>query len=304
MSFPPIPESFARTQISLHGEAGAAWLNRLPALSRELEGRWSLEVSPPFPNLSYSWVAPAVREGGKPAVLKLSFPEDEGFPTEAKALKAFHGGGICRLLELDSDRGAMLLEHLEPGTPLTAVGDDEEATTIAAGVIKKLWYPAPPDHGLPLVSDWARGFKRLRGRFGGGSSPMPPRLVEEAERLFDELLASQGEALVLHGDLHQGNILAARRQPWLAIDPKGVVGEATYDTAALLHNPVEALGAPDPGGLTKRRLDILSAELGLDRARVRGWGLAQAVLAACWSLEDGGRVWGEALSFAKLIAES
>lgn len=152
------------------------------------------------------------------------------------------------MLELDSDRGAMLLEHLEPGTPLTAVGDDEEATTIAAGVMKKLWYPAPPNHGLSLVSDCARGFKRLRGRFGGGSDPMPTRLVEEAERLFDELPASQGEALVLHGDLHQVNILAARRQPWLAIDPKGVVGEATYDTATLLHNPVEALGTPDSGG--------------------------------------------------------
>ena len=73
-------------------------------------------------------------------------------------------------------------------------------------------------------------------------------LLSDAGRLtlIADLLASGGEPLLLHGDLHQGNILAAGRAPWLAIDPKGVVGEATYETAALLHNPAEALDVPDP----------------------------------------------------------
>ena len=303
MSFPFIPEGFARTQTSLHGEAGVAWLKGLPALTAGLEERWSLETSPPFSNLSYNWVAPAVREGGTPAVLKLSFPGDKEFRTEAEALRLFDGGGICRLLELDLDRGAMLLERLQPGTPLTAVEGDEEATATAAGVMKKLWRPAPKNHGFPLVSDWARGFDRLRARFDGGTGPMPPRLVEEAESLFADLLASQGGPLLLHGDLHQENILTTGREPWLAIDPKGVVGEAAYDTAALLHNPAETLDAPDPKRLLERRLDVLSGELDLDRARVRAWGMAQAVLAAYWSLESGGRVRGEALTFARLLAE-
>ena len=302
MSFPPsVPEGFARTQVSLRGEAGLAWLNRLPALTDEVAGRWSLRVGGPFPNLSYNWVAPAFREDGAPAVLKLSLPGDKEFETEAAALAAFGGRGICRLLELDLGGGAMLLERLQPGRPLTAVGDNEEATAVAAGVMKTLWRPAPPDHGFPTVSDWSRGFERLRRRFDGGSGPMPGKLVGEAEALFAELLASEGAPLLLHGDLHQENILSARRGPWLAIDPKGVVGEAAYDTAALLHNPVGALDAPDPRGLLERRLDVLSGELGLDRARA--WGLAQAVLAAYWGLEDGGRVWDEALAFARLLAE-
>lgn len=304
MSFPPIPEDFARTQTSLHGEAGLAWLNRLPASTKELEERWSLEVGSPFPNLSYNWVVPAVREDGTPAILKLSFPGDKEFGTEAEALRLFDGGGICRMLGLDLDRGAMLLERLEPGAPLTTVDNDEEATAIAANVMRKLWRPAPANHNFPLVSDWAGGFDRLRRRFDGGTGPMPARLVEEAESLFADLLASQGGPLLLHGDLHQENILTAGREPWLAIDPKGVVGEAAYDTAALLHNPVEALDAPDPKRLLERRLDVLSWELGLDRARIRAWGLAQAVLAAYWSLEDGGQVWEEALSFANLLAEN
>jgi streptomycin 6-kinase len=196
----------------------------------------------------------------------------------------------------------MLLERLEPGVPLTTVGDDEEATSIAAGVLRQLWRPVPLDHAFPSVSDWARGFDRLRLSFGGGTGPMPATLVEEAEDLFAELLASQDEPAVLHGDLHYHNVLAARREPWLAIDPKGVVGEPAYDTAALLHNPVEVLGTPQPGKVMERRIDLLSQELGLDRERVRGWGLAQAVLAAYWGLEDSGRVWEEALVFAQLLS--
>src|SRR4028118_2062077 len=201
--------------------------------------------------------------------------------------------------------------------------------------MKKMWRPAPPDHGFPTVSDWSRGFERLRRRFDGGTGPMPEKLVGEAKALFEELLSSEDEPLLLHGDLHQENILSAGRRTWLAVDPKGVVGEAAYDTAALLHNPGGALDAPDPKELLERRLDVLSGGLGLDRARargwglaqavpaassglapgargwgvgvvgarVRGWGLAQAVLAAYWGLEDGGRVWDEALAFARLLAE-
>jgi streptomycin 6-kinase len=304
MNCPPsVPEGFARTQVTLRGEAGLAWLNRLPALTDELAHRWSLELGSPLPNLSYNWVVPALREDGIPAVLKLSFPGDQEFATEAAALTAFGGRGICRLLELDLTPGAMLLERLQPGAPLTAVEDDEEATALAAGVMKNLRRPAPPDHGFPTVSDWARGFERLRRRFDGGTGPMPEGLVRNAETLFTELLASEGERLLLHGDLHHENILSAGGGSWLAIDPKGIVGEAAYEAAVLLHNPVEALDAPDPRGLLERRLNVLSAELGLDRVRILAWGLAQAVLAAYWGLEDGGQMWDEALTFAGLLAE-
>jgi streptomycin 6-kinase len=195
----------------------------------------------------------------------------------------------------------MLLERLQPGEPLSTVEDDEQATRFAGGVMGKLGRPAPEKHAFPTVSDWARGFERLRRRFDGGTGPMPRGLVEEAEALFTDLLASEGEPLLLHGDLHHENVLSAGRDPWLAVDPKGVVGEAAYETAALLHNPAEALDAPDPGKLLERRIEILTTELGLDPARVRAWGFAQAVLAAYWGLEDGGRVWSEALHFARLL---
>jgi streptomycin 6-kinase len=61
---------------------------------------------------------------------------------------------------------------------------------VAAGVMKKMWRPAPPDHRFPIVSDWSKGFERLRRRFDGGTGPMPEALVGETEAPFAELLAS------------------------------------------------------------------------------------------------------------------
>ena len=303
MRVPPfIPDELVRSTIQLRGEAGAAWLERLPALIAACEQGWRIEVGPPFPGLWINWVAPADCVDGTPAVLKLSFPEDKEFRTEAEALRLFEGRGAARLLRLDLSQGAMLLERCEPGVPLGSVEDDAQATSIAADVMKRLWRTVPDDHSFPLVSDWAQGLARLRRRFGGGTGPLPARLVEEAEALFGELLASQSEPVLLHGDLHHLNILSARRQPWLAIDPKGVVGEPAYDAGTLVREPPELLDAAYPGKVVARRLDQLPEELGLDRARVGGWALAQAVLAAYWGLEDSGRVWEEALVIAELLS--
>ncbi len=295
-----VPEGLVSTTLTLRGAEGAEWLGRLPALVTRCERRWSLEVGPPFPELSYNWAAPALRADGTAAVLKLSFPNVE-FRAEAEALRLFDGCGAARLLEVDLDRGVLLLERLEPGLPLTSVEDEEEATSIAASLLEQMWRPVPPDHPFPSVSDWARGLVRLRRNFGGGTGPMPATLVARAEALFARLLASQADPVLLHGDLHHFNVLAAQRQPWLAIDPKGVVGEPAYDTAALLHNPVGLLNRPQPGRALERRIDQLAEQLGLDRARVFGWGISQAVLAAYWGWEDSGRVWEEALRFAELL---
>lgn len=303
MRVPPhVPESMIQSTTEMRGEAGARWLRELPALISRFERSWSLDVGEPFPGLWTNWVAPATLSDGTPTILKLSFPEDEDFKTEAEALRIFDGRGAVRLLRLDLDRGTMLLERCEPGMPLSSVKDDAEAMKAAAEVMRKLWRPVPATHPFPTVSDWARGLDRLRRRFDGKTGPMPAALVEEAEKLFAWLISSQAESVLLHGDLHHGNILAAKRDGWLAIDPKGVVGEPAFETGTLLYNPTELLNSSQPGKILERRIDLLAGKLDLDGARVRGWGLSQAVLAAYWSLEDSDQVWEEALIFAEILS--
>ncbi len=299
-----IPPDFARTMQEVYGAVVVDWLDQLAELIAYCEERWSLGVMPPFAPLSYNYVAPARLSDGRDIVLKVGFPSRE-LITELEALRLYDGHGISQLLDADSDKGILLVERLKPGTPLSHLTDDEQATSIAAHVMRRLWRPAPPEHPFPTVARWAAGLGRLREHFGGSTGPFPAALVGEAERLFTELLASASEQALLHGDLHHDNILAAEREPWLAIDPKGLVGESAYEVGALMRNQLpQPLAGSEARRFLARRLDQLAEELGLERARLHGWSLAQAVLSAWWSFEDHGYGWEPAIALAELLAET
>jgi len=312
----PLPKDFVQTIVEVWGEEGEAWLARLPAAVAECEGRWSLEVEPPFPNLSYNYVAPATTRDGREVVLKLGVPRAE-LVTEIEALRLYDGRGMVQLLDADVEQGILLLERLRPGSDLHELGDDEKATEIAAGVMRRFWRPLPENHPFPSVHDWAEGMKRLRAEFAGGTGPFPKRLVETAEGLFAELLGSMDELVLLHGDLHHYNVLSAEREPlrqaqglhrenrggrlWLAIDPKGIVGEPAYEPGAWLRNPLDLTSWPDVQQVTARRVDQFAEILQLDRQRIIGWGIAQDVLSAWWDYEDFGRGWEPGSSCAEWL---
>jgi streptomycin 6-kinase len=295
-----IPGELSRTMEALHGEAGAEWIERLPEIIERCERQWSLRVGAPFA-LTYNFVAPAVRGDGTRAVLKLTFPGSHELITESEALRLYAGRGCTQLLELDLKQGGMLLERVSPGTPLGGL-PDEEAIGIASAVMRRLWCPVSEIHPFPTVAEWGKGFDRYQRQFGGTSGPLPSLLVQEAQIAFGELESSMGESALLHGDLHYGNILAATREPWLAIDPKGVVGEPEYDTGDFLRNRLDEIFASShPQQALKRRVDQLATELGFDRERVRLWGFTQAVLSAIWSVEDQTPGWESAISAAELL---
>jgi streptomycin 6-kinase len=292
--------AFVQATLTLFGADGRRWLDRLPALLTDYAKKWSLRLSPPFPNLSYNYVAPAARVDGAAVVLKIGFPRPE-LRREIAALRLYAGQGMVNLLAADGDGGAMLLERLTPGTMLVELEDDR-ATRIAADIMGQLWRPLPGDSEFQSVNDWLDGLAKLRREFDGGTGPFPRRLVEMAESLTRDLLATAAKPVLLHGDLHHYNILAAQRSPWLAIDPKGVAGEPAYDTGAWLRNPLDWRQRPSPGRTLARRVAIFSEMLHLDAERIVAWGVVQAVLSAWWSYEDHGQGWEAAVACAELLA--
>jgi streptomycin 6-kinase len=291
-----LPARFVRTLHEVFPDRGPAWLSQLPALVAQIERRWSIQVGPPFANLSYNYVAPARRADGSEAVLKLGLPNPE-LLSEIEALRLYDGRGIARLLQAEPEQGALLIERLLPGTSLAALADDESATEIAAHVMRQLWRPLPHNHPFATVAHWAAGLGRLRARYNGSTGPLPAELVQRAEGLFRDLLGSSSAPVLLHGDLHHDNILAAQREPWLALDPKGVAGEPAYEVGALMRNP-----RPQPAPILARRASILAEVLEVDRSRILAWSFAQAVLSAWWSVEDHGHGWEGAIEIARQIA--
>ncbi|MCC3377111.1 aminoglycoside phosphotransferase family protein [Cohnella sp. REN36] len=284
-----LPETFVRTIKGVHGDVGAKWLDELPALLRECERRYELRLLPPF-ELSFNYVAPAVRADGLPCVLKLGVPADPERAREPAALRLFAGRGAVRVLDADDERGILLLERLLPGRTLHHVAPDEEAVRIAAGLLRRLRTLAPVGEAaaaFPTTADWARGLERLRARFGDGTGPLPERLVARAEAEFARLHAApDGPLLLLHGDLHHGNILSGQREPWLAVDPKGVVGESAFGVVQFLLNNLPENDDEAAVRLIRRRIAQFAEELGLRASRIAAWTFAHMVLSAWWCIED------------------
>lgn len=222
------------------------------------------------------------RRGRQPVVLKVvKRPGDEWF--SGQVLRAFAGRGVVRAIE-HAD-GAVLLERLVPGCSLVEAGiGEDEATAIIAGVVGRT-SPGPPPRTSPTVDEWGKGFDRYTASSRGG---IPEPLVEAAHRTYAHLCASQATTRLLHGDLHHHNVLLDSDRGWLAIDPKGVVGELAYEAGATLRNPAERPDLFTAPTTIRNRVDCFARVLRLDAERILAWAFAQAVLAAIWELEDDG----------------
>ena len=251
---------------------GAEWLDRLPVLVAECAASWSLRIGEPYSGSNVSWVAPVELPDGVPAVLKLNFPEPES-ECDAEALACWAGEGAVRLLAEDEERCALLVERCVPGSRLWDEPGEDDAMCVAAGILRRLWRPPPDGHRFRLLGDLAAAWARELAE-----APYEQPLVDEAVSFLREAGLAQGEGVVLHQDFHGGTVLRATREPWLAIDPKPLVGEREFDTASLLRDRRPELQAdPHPEARIRRRLDFLAAELDLDRERLRGWGIAHAL---------------------------
>ena len=239
---------------------------------------WALETAGQLIETHTGWMLP-VRHADAPAMLKLLKPGSDEH-AGAALLRHFAGSGAVRLLA--DDEGALLMERADSDPSLVAMalgGHDETAAAILAGCVAQLHAPRtqPPPQGLVSLRD------RFQALFAQETqTPLLARCASVARHL----LATEREATTLHGDLHHDNVLASPRG-WLAIDPKGLVGERTYEVANLMCNPQphgDIVHHPD----RMRRLAALYSErLGLAPQRVLGFALAHAGLSAAWSLEDG-----------------
>jgi streptomycin 6-kinase len=297
-----IPAQLAENVSYWMGERGRAWLDALPGLVAESAARWQLEVGPVFEDGgAASWVAPATRADGADCVLKLFVPDTEN-RHEAEGLRHYDGRGAVRLL--DHADGTLLLERARPGTPLWDLPDEQEdaANAIVANLLRRLWRPVAdgsPHRSLAqAAAEWA---EQIPATWQSLGRPFERSLVDRAVEALEAFAPDQGEQVLLHQDLHGGNLLRAEREPWLVIDPKPLIGEREFDLASLLRDRRDSLAVdPDPAGRIRRRLDLLASETGLDRDRLRGWGIAHAL---AWGTDRNGAD-GMMVACARWLAEA
>jgi streptomycin 6-kinase len=297
MSDRKLPTSFVRNVTGAFPD-GARWLENLPNLIAACSRKWNLApAGEPF-ELSFNYVVPVLRERKFAAVLKLGVPTPE-FTSEARALRKFDGHGAVRLLQSDESLGALLLERVNPGNTLATLNDEVQAAKIAARTMLQLWDATAPDAEFTTLESWTAGLVKLRARFAGATGPLDAGLVDIAENLRAELLQDEQSPRLLHADLHHFNILYGSESGWVAIDPKGVAGDPSYEPAAFLLNPHPQVVLDR--SMQQYRVAILADHLNMDVQRIVRWAYFQAVLSAWWTIEDGGGDWQTSIAAARVL---
>jgi streptomycin 6-kinase len=217
---------------------------------------------------SGSMVLPVRTPDGGAAVLKVTDLDESEH--EHLALRRWGGDGAVRLLSADPRRGAVLLERLRPHNLSTLA--DVDACAVVAGLYRRLHVPALPQLRslTSYLAQWTTEFETLPR-----SAPIPHRLVEQAVVLGRDLAAEPGDRLI-HGNLHYENVLAADRQPWLAIAPRPMTGDPLYEIAPMLWSRWDGLAGNIREGVRRRFYTLIDAS-GFDEERARAWVIVRVV---------------------------
>jgi len=261
--------------------AGRAWIADLPALLSMVCRQWGLEIEDGVAHTGYHAIVLPVRRRGEPYVLKLTWPAERTVD-EARALAIWNGHGAVRMFQADSVLGALLLERLDSRRTLRDL-HLTEAATIAGRLLRRLAVPAPQGfRGLQAVADdIAHSLNERQERL---DRPVPSAWLETARALSEEFDIRADTRLLVHADLHYGNVLAGEREPWLAIDPRPIAGEPEHAVAELLWTRVDEV---DGASGVQRLLSVLVGSGALDADKARRWAIVRCVDYWLWGVEHG-----------------
>jgi streptomycin 6-kinase len=282
----PVLEATRVRLVARFGEEVAAWWARLPGAIELLAARWDLVVGEPVGRGNTSVVIRCRRGDGARAVLKLC-PDPSLSRAEAQALRAWRSSGrVPALWEADVTVGALLLEALPDERPLSeraepvAIGD-------VAGLLRALHVPPPAS---------PREFPALSARIGfifdhwieryrpdpAVSRLVPSERLERGRQVARELATGDGAPVLLHGDLHAGNVLdGGSARGLVAIDPRPCLGDPAFDAVDWVF-----WGEDDPGAWAARRMELAGA-IGCSSDRLRLWCAALAALLAAGRVARG-----------------
>ena len=269
---------FESNIINIYGNKGRVWLADLPKLVKTLSLRFGLRNLTPAPNLTYNYILLGL-QNDRPIVLKLGL-DCKGLAQEAFALKVFDGQGAIKLLAEDS--GLLLLEKAIPATSLKCYfpTNETESIEITCSLIQKLHQAKIPQiHPCPHIKNWLEALDKHWN--------IPHKYLQKARKLRYQLLKTKGADVFLHGDLHHNNILK-NGNTWVAIDPKGIIGEPAYEIASFILNPQpELLESSDSFKIIQKRILACGLLLKIPTQRILDFCFVRSVLGWVWALEDG-----------------
>ena len=282
-----IPDE-VRNKVIADGDA--PWLDELPSIVESLAREWSLTIGAPLRGGHAALVVEATAADGTPAVLKIAVPAtrvDLGF--EATALRLADGAGCVSLLRVDLDRGAVLLERL--GASLYDLVPDPGARhEVLCDMATRFWRPVGADVDLPTGADKAREYSELLPRLWEETGRACSRAtVEDALACMERRRRAHDDrhAVLVHGDVHDFNVLRAMNGPFKLVDPVGLRAERACDLGTIIRCN------PDAGDDLRARARRLAARTGVDAVAIWEWGTIHRVIGGLYSRTIGLQPFGD-----------
>lgn len=275
-------DALRKTIINARGQSGKKWYDHLPETIQVLEAHWSLNDIQPVTNMSWNYVAFA-KQNDKPVVLKIS-ADKESIHHEYQALQHFSGIGAITVIDFHPKYHALLLQKAVPGTLLKCNHPKNMIDVINsyANVVRDLRLAKTPKHTFHHA-------RKLYEAIDSIDDPrVPSHYIDKAKHIRNWIFETTTDEYVCHGDLHLENIIKHEKQ-WLAIDPKGIIGEMAFEASAFdLLNEHENHATQQITNILAERIQQLASALNLNEERLIAWIFLRTMLSIQWFLEDKG----------------
>ena len=282
------------------GEAVRCWLERLEDTVRVLEAKWGITAGAPLSGGTHGLVAFADgRDGGK-YVLKVDVtedPEPAGFLREVRTLEIADGRGYVKLFAYDLENRACLLERLGPVLGSMGLPVDEQIRAICR-TLQDTWEIPVKNPGLLSEGresvEWFRG--HLTGSWERLHRPCPKEVISRGLLCLEsrEEALEKSPHVLVHGDAHSNNTLAAPGGGFRLIDPDGLYYEKAYDLGVLIREWMDEY-RPDPVKLAQKRCGLLHELTAVPLRDIWDWGYLQTVSTGLVLIQVGQIEYGKAM---------
>ena len=284
--------TLVRQRALANGSAGRRWLTDLPDTAHELAHRWDLELGPTFSGGTSGYVVAARQRSGRECVLKIAMPldmdDDDVFARSVLVHRLAEGRGCAELLAHDEASSAMLMERLGPNLDELRLGLAPLLEAITA-TLRDFWRPVDPDAALPSGADKAQWLARyITATWTELARPCDRAVIDRAIAYCDKRAAAfdPTRAVLVHGDAHGWNTVAAGDGAFKFVDPEGLLSEPEHDLAVAMREYNQPLLAGDTARLVHGRADALATQCGVDQQAVWEWGFVERVATGLANLRD------------------
>jgi streptomycin 6-kinase len=274
---PDLDDELRRRLGRRFGDEVEVWLDELPPVLSDLSGRWKLELGSLIQRGSVSVVIRCRTAEGHAAVLKVS-PEPRRVVDEAAALARWRTAHVPAVLAVDKQVGALLIEAIEPGTPLADSPRYPSIKSIASLLTSLHGNGAPDPAYRPVAARIEYLFESSRKLYERQPSLVAlisRELYERSRELALRLAAELSATALLHGDLTPVNVLdGGKGRGLVAIDPAPCLGDPAFDAIDLL------LWRAEDAETIAARAELLAPAIGAEPGRLFNWCVAFAGMAA------------------------